>query len=486
MKHIYCPTCKNAIEQTSEECCYCGTKFFPCPQCGKTYVGEFLKCPICGEKIKQPVDDVSLKEKTAKSLESGEEISIKKRADSLKIAHVCKSITILIIFFVCAAFPIGYMDSVPCESVYDILVKLVSNFDIILSMDRYGKLFWVSFLLFGVLSYDLYSSSIEAPTRDKKMRNIRLVIHFTLTVLIGVIGIWLANDVFVLYNISGGYIIPLFVLSCVSELLVLIDRQIIFRDKGDKGFGTSALSWLLVASCMISIFANPCMSACANFGTIFSLSKDVTVVGKIINNELGDNVYLFEKFKEEDFNGESYLYYYYNVGYEYWKNRTIELKQELEEIQENLSEEEALDETLARAETLMREIAIIQRYLDDLQNEYVMVRTYQYLNNRGTYRSEIVEIVYNACENNMKKWDNKTNKKLFSNQSITLTQTEFEKGTDFSSIKLGATIRYYDGSLKKSYITISNVTALNGADKGMHIIQWSDSWGNYEYEIQII
>ena len=98
----------------------------------------------------------------------------------------------------------------------------------------------------------------------------------------------------------------------------------------------------------------------------------------------------------------------------------------------------------------------------------------------------VYDTQYSVSGRTETKWNNKQNKRLFYGQGIELSQTEFTADTDFSTVKIGATINYYDGSIKKSYITPSNCQELNEASKGKHTIKWSDDWGSYEYTINII
>ena len=71
-------------------------------------------------------------------------------------------------------------------------------------------------------------------------------------------------------------------------------------------------------------------------------------------------------------------------------------------------------------------------------------------------------------------------------EKITLLETEFEEGTDFSKTEIVAKVQYADGSVRISVIRPENLQELNNAKQGKHTVKWSDSWGEYEATIKII
>ena len=70
-------------------------------------------------------------------------------------------------------------------------------------------------------------------------------------------------------------------------------------------------------------------------------------------------------------------------------------------------------------------------------------------------------------------------------ESISIDQEVFTKGTDFSEIKIKATVIYSDGSFKISLITPENYEELNNAGVGKHRVEWHDDWGSYSAIITI-
>ena len=70
-------------------------------------------------------------------------------------------------------------------------------------------------------------------------------------------------------------------------------------------------------------------------------------------------------------------------------------------------------------------------------------------------------------------------------ESITLEESVFKCGTDFSQAKIKATVIYADGSFKVSMITPANYEELNNAAPGTYNIEWEDNWGSYTAQIQI-
>ncbi len=106
----------------------------------------------------------------------------------------------------------------------------------------------------------------------------------------------------------------------------------------------------------------------------------------------------------------------------------------------------------------------------------------------ATSTDKVNELTYNATtgDNGEKKWGAKKDLlNYFFEEKIEMQTYKFEKGTDFSSQKIGVKIFYNDGSMKLCYVTPSNAEALSNADCGRHTFEWSDSWGDYSVEITI-
>ncbi|MBQ7227418.1 MAG: hypothetical protein IJX05_03370 [Clostridia bacterium] len=216
------------------------------------------------------------------------------------------------------------------------------------------------------------------------------------------------------------------------------------------------------------------------------------------NIELGESVgFVEDPWDPNNFVVGNHTVYFHSKGYEYWSTKKQELKKEVQELSPDSIDEEEITEYLQKISNLNNEISKIESNLQSLKNEFVKITTKRwkksihngdiYFGSTTTqYRNDVIEIIYDACPTNKTKWNNTENSSFLSSQSISLTHTEFQMDTNFASEEIGATIMYYDGSVKKAYINPSNIEELNSASKGTCLLKWSDSWGNYEYEIKII
>ena len=273
---------------------------------------------------------------------------------------------------------------------------------------------------------------------------------------------------------------------CVIDIVVLILVQL-YSKQTYRGLLITVMKPLLlffmVAYCAfllpngIPLFDSSDRFARFNATDYCEITSDYYTLGEDIG---------FMEGEFDDFAVGTYTCYYYAENYEYWSERKAELEKEIEELSIEVLSGADYQEALEKIKELENDIKIIDSNLDNFKNEYIKVTTNRWVENGYYYHNDLIEAVYNACASNTEKWNDKENAKLFYEQSITLTQTEFAVGTDFSKTKVGATISYYDGSFKKAYIPTESLKKIDTTERGTHLLQWSDSWGSYEYQITII
>ena len=184
----------------------------------------------------------------------------------------------------------------------------------------------------------------------------------------------------------------------------------------------------------------------------------------------------------------------YGNNYLYYKNKINELIEERNDLvpdkasSSNKKEaKRSMEKYIDEIEELQDAIEYLQESMKNLPYNYAKIDFYNISEDKSAgyseYKKEIQSYTHNRdvnyCDKDGKKWgysDNSIMSHLIG-ESIELSETKFNLGTDFSKVKIIAYVTYSDGSKKISVITPSNIDELNIAGHGTHKLKWSDEWG---------
>lgn len=441
---------------------------------------------------------------------------------------ILKDWVLCLMFLIAAAFPLGNMGEVSVESSYKIIYMFLSHLSKSDLNKEYifGLLIGSLGLIFGAILtlpfLKRYKSHFKIP--GLTVRLICLIV-FCISFIIG------ANYIFKFYGLTSNVFIPIMIVYGAVEAVSLVIRYFVFRNMGDKEVKVEeeysvaegrediadktvkvkrkyslnkifdGLYFIFSAVLMLIICTLICPTG-IDYGSNYTPNFRGTLYENVLNHDLGES-FLGYVGVDDDYKknfmlnfeeGSTHVLNYKSNNYIYWQKKLKEKQDELIELMPDYDSnlENDLKVYTKKIEKLIKEISTINENLETLNYENVKIKTVAKKEVNGSttdFYANIIEIVYDTQYHNPLsgiKWDNKENKRLFCNQSIQLAQNEFNANTDFSSVKIGATIKYYDGSVKKCYIIPSNYEELNNAEKGRHTIKWADDWGSYEYEINII
>ena len=431
-----------------------------------------------------------------------------------------KDLAVCLIILIAAAFPFGKMGGVATESVYNIIISSVKGF----------KAYEYLHCAFGCAVALLLFVFVHITFFNNYKRHFKIVgtlLGTIASIVFGILFFIVANYVSKIYGLTSDTFTVMIVIFVVADVLLnfagyfVYRRQMKPKEKTEEqetaksrssakklflredieDFITSIFITLLAAlSCFVGVpnnFNKYATYKDTGYSIVIQCELDERFTGiDGIDDSFRNNI--INNFQE----GSTHVLNYKGITYLYWQDKFVNAIEEKEkEIRELMPESSSESDWKKYAEKIKR----LSEEVDSLKLEYnKFEQDFRYDNVKVTVVSvaerpkpsqydktaRIVEMVYDTqysvSGRTETKWNNKQNKRLFYGQGIELSQTEFTADTDFSTVKIGATINYYDGSIKKSYITPSNCQELNEASKGKHTIKWSDDWGSYEYTINII
>ncbi len=178
----------------------------------------------------------------------------------------------------------------------------------------------------------------------------------------------------------------------------------------------------------------------------------------------------------------------------YFYQKQIELitEEQLKLMPNNISEDATIEEIEKKLDEYARKIKELEKKKQALQQALrkvpVPIETVKFGTIQGKDDLIVKELIYNTNRIDKSKYkyaEGKSSHFSLYKESITLNQSRFPLGTDFSNQMIIATVKYKDGSVKISIISPENSAELNNSGKGTHFLTWTDNWGTYNTKIVI-
>jgi hypothetical protein len=446
---------------------------------------------------------------------------------SIVVDLICL-VLILSTFFV----PLGQIAGDNTESLFDLWVTLLTDQTAFMSCYLMNWLWETSVIVCLLLEIailllnDLLTMREPEKLRMKKMSLLKLVIDIVLMFLPYLIIFYLDKKFSNSFGITHSIIPTLILITIIIEVFFKIIIQKLVRsnsmkelqfvkikDSGSYVFYRSrfdSCSLLLSIMCFILIFIFCSYPVLFSFISSYGIYPEYagSLNSDVKNLELGiDYEAEFSQMGYSNYEAKNIDTFYYSSNYNYITEKIEEVEAEINELyKEDLGDlsTSKLAKYLTQMEELKEKKDELNEILKSITYSTMSVRykswsevvdhvgsytqgTYYYV----SYRS-IIEVEYNTSncksETDKIKWgkakDYVTHPE--GKESITLTKTEFEYGTDYSEEEVGVKITYNDGSLHLYYLSSSTLEQLNGLSKGNQTLKWSDSWGTYEYQVTIV
>lgn len=430
-----------------------------------------------------------------------------------------KDLAICLIIFIAAAFPFGKMGNVATESVYNIIISSVNK----------TKAYEYLHCAFGCAAALLLFAFVHIPFFKNYKQHFKIVgtvISSIASMIFGILFFIISTYLSKIYGLTSVTFSAMIIIFTIMDVFLNFAGYFVYRkikpssEEAEEQTVIQSLSPVkrlflskniedfFMAVIITILAALSCFVGIPNNFNKYAAFKDTGYIS-VIQSELGDKFMgiagVDDSFKNnflDNFQeGSSHILNYKGTTYLYWQNKFVtqieEKEKQIRELMPDSSSESDLKKYAEKIKILSEEVQALKTQYSEFNINFkydnikvTIVAVTERQKHGITRTANITEIAcdtqFNGSSASGVKWNNKDNARLFYGQSIELTKTEFSQGTDFSSEQIGATIRYYDGSMKKAYVNPTNVSELNEASKGKHTLKWSDDWGSYEYTVNII
>jgi hypothetical protein len=422
--------------------------------------------------------------------------------DKIKLfnkVRMIKNIVVSIIILLLGALPLAKLADVKAMNSYQYIYQFVKFF-----IDKSDLYFPLIIIHVAVMFIFIIATFFGAPKFGLQLRTSSVVIRIIFLLLLFICSIVSAVYTYGIYKLDCKPFVGVVTVFCAGEAFELTMQQVLF--KGYKRKFKMTLKMFIIThqnkcfpyiliSVILVLFV-PFMEYSTGAAMYFPNESNYRDYRKY---SIGSECYLIDS--SDDFREGTDTVTFYSDMYYYWTKKKADIDEEMLNLEPDGNSEDSFKKYVNQMNELNKKSKALESAIYSLSYKTVTIttncwketttsidKTFLFETQTTTFHSQVTEIIYDANHNDTDtvKWNNTKNKKFLGKQSITLSQTEFDYGTDFSTAEISAEIEYYDGSVKKCYITPDNMDELSRAGKGYNTIKWSDSWGSYEYNIKIV